>query len=433
VRRLAAGGLALLAACASAGAPPGGPEDHTPPQIVAISPDSGATNVNIRSVQFSFDEVVSDRPSGAAGGLDGIFLISPRNGAAQVSWRRDKITVRPRNGFRANTAYRVTLLPGLADLRGNIRRATTTIVFSTGATFPPFSIHGTVFDWAGQRAVNGAYVQATSQRDTSLVYITASDSAGTFDLGPLSADTYVVRALIDQNSNRMVDRGEKWDTLTVPVTTVSRAVELDVIERDSMPPNIDNVTMLDSVTLRVTFDKALDPAIQLQPGLITLQRGDSSQIEVTRVEWQSAYERAKQAADSARRSDSTRAKARADSARADSALARGDTTQRRTLPPPPAPAPTPTRQAPPPPKPKSPPPDRGIVVTLSPTTPMHFNSTYRITTRGMRNLVGHAQIVSRQFTTPKAPLPSDSTAKRPAADTTRRPPGTRPPPMPLRR
>ena len=38
-------------------------------------------------------------------------------------WRRDRITVRPREGWRPNTMYRVELLPGVSDLRNN--RATT--------------------------------------------------------------------------------------------------------------------------------------------------------------------------------------------------------------------------------------------------------------------------------------------------------------------
>jgi hypothetical protein len=418
-----------MLACASAGAPPGGPEDHAPPQIMAISPDSGELNVKVRSVQFTFDEVVNDRPSGAAGGLDGIFLISPMDGAAQVSWRRSKITVRPRNGFRPNTAYRVTLLPGLADLRGNVRRETKTIVFSTGSSFPPFSVRGIIFDWAAQRPANGAFVEAISRRDTTLRYVTASDTAGIFDLGPFPADTFLVRALIDQNANRKVDRAEKWDTLTVPITTNSRSVELDAIERDSTPPVLDNMTMLDSVTLRVTFDKPIDPTMTLQPNLFILQRADSSRVEIRGVQWQSAYERAKALADSTRRADSLRAKARADSARADSARARGDTAALRALqPPPPAPLPPAGRQAPPPPKPKSPPPDRGMVLTLTPASPIHYSSSYRLTARGIRNLVGHADTISRNFDTSKPPPPPDTTTKAPA-DTTRRPPATRPPPI----
>lgn len=411
MRRLKAAALAFVAACASAGAPPGGPEDHSPPQILAISPDSGATNVNIKQVQFTFDEVVSDRPAGVAGNLDQIFLISPRNGAAQVSWRRSKITVKPRNGFRPNTAYRVTLLPGLVDLRGNIRREATTILFSTGPTFPPFSIRGQVFDWAAQRIANGAYIEAISLKDTSLVYLTATDTAGIFDVGPLDPGKYLVRALMDQNSNRVVDRNEKWDTTTVDVTTFRPNIELDAIERDSVPPSIDNVTLIDSVSLRVTFDKPIDPALPLQPALIRLQRADSSQVEVTRVEWQAAFERSRAARDSARRADSLRT--------------RVDTTRPQ---PPPAAAPAlplGTRPPPPPPKPKSPPPERGIVITVSPTTPLHPSTTYKVTALGFRNLVGNSTTVSRTFTTakpPPPPPPRDTTTRRPPPDSTRRPP-----------
>ena len=149
MRRLIA--LVLVGGCASAGAPPGGPERKTPPEIVSISPDSGQINVKIKSAEFRFDEVVSDRPSSSATGLDQLFLVSPRNGTAVVSWHRTRINVRPRNGFRPNTAYRITMLPGLVDLRGNVRKDTRTILFSTGATFPAYSILGRVFDWAAER------------------------------------------------------------------------------------------------------------------------------------------------------------------------------------------------------------------------------------------------------------------------------------------
>lgn len=421
MRRIAASiaalSAALISACASAGAPPGGPEDHAPPQILSVSPDSGETNVKIRSVEFRFDEVVNEQPSGVAGNLDQIFLISPRNGAAQVSWRRKRVTVRPRNGFRPNTAYRVTLLPGLADLRGNVRKETTTILFSTGPGFPPYGIVGTVFDWAAERPAAGAYVEAILRSDTSLAYISATDTTGKFDLGPLDAGTYLVRAIIDQNRNRVADRGEKWDTTTVVVTDSRPSIELDVIERDSLPPAIDAVTPLDSVTLRLTFDKALDPKMSLEPSMVRIQRADSSQLTVTRIEWQSTYERAIQVRDSTRRADSLRAVARADSARADSARARGDTLgAARQPPPPPAtarPFPVGQRGAPPPPKPSAPPPNRGVVIILSPNTPLRPNTTYHITARGFRNLLGNSAQVSRPFTTPRPAPPPDTTSRRP--------------------
>src|SRR5207302_2649589 len=99
----------------------------------------------------------------------------------------------------------------------------TTIMFATGPTFPPFSIVGRVFDWDAQRTVNGAYIEATAVKDTTLVYVTATDSSGQFDVGPLAAGTYRVRALMDANNNRTLDRNEKWDTTTLTVEAASPA------------------------------------------------------------------------------------------------------------------------------------------------------------------------------------------------------------------
>ncbi|MGH7615627.1 MAG: Ig-like domain-containing protein [Gemmatimonadaceae bacterium] len=412
---------ATATTCASAGTPPGGPEDHAPPEILSITPDSGETNVKLKNVEFKFDEVVSDRPSGAAL-LDQIFLISPRNGQPVVSWHRSRIDVRPKNGFKANTAYRVTMLPGLVDLRSNVLKTTTTIVFSTGATFPGLSIPGRVFDWAAQRPVNGAYIEAAWRNDTSVVYITASDSLGEFDVGPLPVGTYTVRALIDQNSNRILDRNEKWDTTTVTVADTRPHIELDAIERDSVPPALETVTALDSMTLRLTFDKYLDQKLPLQPALIRLQHADSSQIEVRSVLWLSVYERQKAIADSTHRADSLKALPPSAAPK----------TPARPAPPVAAPVAPPARTAPPPPKPRYLPPEKGIVVTIVPPAKFVPLETYRVTAAGMRNLVGKSREATRSFTVPKPPPPRprpDSSKKTPA-DSARRPgaPPPRPPP-----
>ncbi|HVX39680.1 MAG TPA: Ig-like domain-containing protein [Gemmatimonadaceae bacterium] len=386
-------GIATASACASAGAPPGGPERHVPPAIVSITPDSGATNVKPKNVVIRFDEVVSDRPAGSAAQLDQAVLVSPRNGDPVVSWHRTHIDVHPRKGFLPNTAYRVTLLPGIADLRGNVIKEPRTIVFSTGATFPRFGIIGQVFDWNTQRPAVGAYVEAISHPDTAIVYLASTDSVGQFDIGPMPAGTYTVRGLIDKNSNRVVDRGEQWDTTTVTITETRPTVELDAIERDSVPAYIENVDVLDSVTLGVHFDKPLDPRIPLQPALVRVQRADSSELQVTNVQWLGAYQHARAAQDSARRADSVKAAAKPAAAAPPTAAA------------PPAAART---NVPPPPKPRAPPPDRGIAIMLAPSTPVVPGQSYTLTARGMRNLVGHDTILTRRFTASR-PAPKDTT------------------------
>jgi hypothetical protein len=407
VRRLVA--LLLLGGCASAGAPPGGPERKTPPVIVSVTPDSGTTNVKAKSVEIQFDAVVSDRPSGSgAAMLDQLFLISPRTGAPEVSWHRSRISVKPKGGFRPNTAYRITILPGIVDLRGNVRKETRTILFSTGATFPQFSIPGRIFDWNAQRPIGSAYVEAIPRSDTTIAYLAASDTSGQFELGPLPSGDYLVRGLIDQNANHTIDRNEKWDSVSVTVAGTNALIELDAIERDSTPARIDNVSRVDSVTLRVSFDKALDPRIPLQPALVHLVRADSTPLEVTAVQWQSAFDK-EQAA---------RQQAAADSAR------RAADTSRAAARPPTPPAATPGARTPPPaPKPKLPPPDKGVILKLSPTTPA-TPGNYAITFKGMRNLVGNSADTRRPFEIVKPP-PADSSRARP--DSARRPPPGRPP------
>src|SRR6185437_3260741 len=113
------------------------------------------------------------------------------------SWHRSRISVRPNKGFRPNTAYRITMLPGLADLRGNVRKDGITMLFSTGPTFPQFTILGHVFDWVAQRAAVGAYVEAVAHPDTSVVYLGATGSTRQNKVGPLPAGSYTLRAIID--------------------------------------------------------------------------------------------------------------------------------------------------------------------------------------------------------------------------------------------
>src|SRR5262249_9957463 len=187
----------------------------------------------------------------------------------------------------------------------------------------------------------------------------------------------------------------------------------------------------DSITIHVIFDKYLDPTLPLQPALVEVKSADSTRMEVARVQWGTAFDASKRAADSTRRVDSART--------ADSLARARDTTRGRgAQPPPPAPvaAPRPpagvgvpgARPAPPPAKPKAPPPDRAVVVTLSPNTRLVPGRSYRITTRGFRNLVGHATDQSRTFQVPLPnPPPKDPTRARPD---TARPPAARPPPKP---
>lgn len=273
--------LPALVACASPGTPPGGPVDAEAPQIVDIAPDSGATSTTPREVVFRFDEVVSERPSGAQS-LAALVQISPREGDPRVEWNRDEIAVRPRRGWRPNTAYTVTLLPGISDLRGNTRNTGAVMIFATGASIPAGRIRGTLFNWVEARVVPRGLVEARAVADTNVVYVTSTDSAGSFALTNLPAARYTIRAIVDDNNNRALDPREMWDSAEVNLSDTA-TLELLAFARDSTGARLTSVDLRDSVTLDLQFDNAIPLAPPVAATSIRVRASDSTDVPILSV------------------------------------------------------------------------------------------------------------------------------------------------------
>jgi hypothetical protein len=267
------------------------------------------------------------------------------------------------------------------------------------------------------------------------------DSLGQFVLGPFGPGRYTLLGFIDRNSNRALDPGEAWDSSTVVITTSRPVAELLAIPRDTNPPRMTALARDDSVTLRVTFDRAIDPTQELSAGLFRVQRADSTEVPIALALG------ARAAADSAARRDSTRR----------DSIARQDTSARRDTmtPPPPAanpslptsvvPVPTarpaapqvtprPSTIAPPPPHPSKPAPETSVLLKLAPPAVLDTGATYRVTARGIRGISGRSGTSSRTVTIPKPPPPSrtDSLRRRPLTrqDSLRLRDSTRTPPRP---
>ena len=169
-------GMGIVGACASMQPPPGAPFDADAPVLLSASPDSGSVIANFDDdVEFQFDEVITER------GLDGFVAISPRHDELSVSWKRQRVTVKPRDGWYPNAVYQVTIRAGLTDLQNNRTEEGSTIVFSTGGEIPDTRIMGSVVDWEAGRMAAGAVVEAIRLPD-SLTYVGASDSLGVFEL-----------------------------------------------------------------------------------------------------------------------------------------------------------------------------------------------------------------------------------------------------------
>jgi hypothetical protein len=413
----------LVAACASEQFPPGGPILHTTPKITVTIPDTNAVDVKVKHVVIGFDRVMSESPSGASA-LDQLFLVSPWDGQPNVDWHRNHITVTPRKGIRPNTAYTVTMLPGVNDLHGNSLKKEFSLTFSTGPTIPATAIRGIIFDWVANKAASKALVEAIARPDTTLVYITIADSLGRYAIQHLPPGTYRVQGWLDANSNRKRDSRELFDTTTLTLTDTARA-ELLAFIHDTTGPRIGEIHVVDSVTLRATFDKGIDPKQDIPALHMALKGKDSSSVPITKITAAPVFDslqgaRHKAHDDSLARVDSLR--------RADSGVTGRDTLalRRRAV----------QRQArrdsvavAARPKPSRPPPVTEVVVQLGGM--LVPGQSYRLSADSVRNLQHYARNSALAFSIPKT-ASKDSLARADSLRAAKRRPGATPPARPAR-
>lgn len=252
-----------ITACAKIAPPPGGPPDAAAPVLIATFPDSLGVYPGLTgNAEFIFDETVSEGGRASFGNGDGdlerMVLLSPDDKVPRVSWERSRIAVRPRDGWRPNTVYRIELLPGVTDLRRNRAKRGEVLTFTTGAPLPTDSVSGIVIDWTARQVARQALVEAVLLPD-SLVYRTQTDSTGRFVLAPLPHGSYLVRSYVDQNKDRKIDGKEAWDSLPLTPAPASAGVWW-LAERDTLPPRVTQTTPRDSLTFELQISQPFDPA-----------------------------------------------------------------------------------------------------------------------------------------------------------------------------
>ncbi len=408
--------------------PPGGPPDRLAPVLLATFPESVAVLEGFDDwVVFTFNEVIDEgsQPNFGAGTgeLERLVLLSPDTLVPRISWRRDKIAIRPRNGWEPTTTYRIELAPGLRDLRGNTLREGQVITFTTGGPLPTTVLTGRAIDWAGRRFVPAALVEAITP--DSQVYRTLADSAGRFTLGPLPAGEWLVRVTMDENRNRRRDGRDPWDTVRVAAGRESVG-EVWAFLRDTLPPRPNGATAatrVDSFSIAITLTQPVDPSLELGESAVrVLALPDSISIGAITALPSARHDSTYRAIDEARRAA---AAPPLDSAAADTAGAA------RPVPPPRAPAgraalgragatPVDTTDVP-----RDPRPPLSNRIVVRTTGPLRSGTRYRIEIEGVRaagGAVGDILVVLQVPEAPK-PAPADTTA---AATDSVPPPTTRP-------
>jgi hypothetical protein len=320
-----------------------------------------------------------------------------------------------------NTVYSIIVNPGILDLRQNPLDSAIRTVFSTGGDIPNTRLSGAAFDWTIGKPAPRALIEAlaidSARKDTTF-YQALADSSGRFELRYLPAGPYLLRAVLDRNSNRGLEPLEPWDTVRVTVTQ-DVVADLYAFVHDTVGLRISDIAVSDSGrTLKLAFDKPFAPGQLWTPDRVRIVKPDSSIVTVTRVS--TPPERAA--------ADSLRAKAVADStmrANLDTTVAgraRADTLARRRATDSIANAERAAREArrlallrgerpvvrdtTPPPRFQRPLLYNELFITLA--EPLPDNARLRVEVTGARGLSGLARNATREFTTPKAPPKADS-------------------------
>ena len=296
--------------------PPGGPPDSTPPHILVVQPESGAVLSELKGdALIRFDELIDEMGGFAGGkgggtltGLQSKVVLSPVAGPVTVSWHRSSIRVKPREGWKPGRVYHLQVLPGITDLRHNIMKRGATVIFSTGPALPHAALTGTVLQWVEQHALPQAVIRAALLPDT-IAYVTVADSGGNFSLTDIPAGRYRVYAIQDQNSNRLLDAREPFDSTTVTADSSGSAV-LWTFAHDTVGPRLQDAAPADSLTFRLRFSTQLDPYHPLDTTRVQLfALPDTTPIAVravwTSLQFDSIQARERSIADSLRRARDT--------------------------------------------------------------------------------------------------------------------------------
>jgi hypothetical protein len=297
--------LSLLFAtvsCATIQEPPGGPRDFTPPELLQVKPDSGATVPGLKDAAvFQFSEVIAERPGAP---LDQMVLLSPRPKGLEVAWHRSSFTVKPRDGWQPGVVYRLTLLPGITDLRNNKLNKGRTLVFSTGGEIPSTRIEGRVIDWEAGSAAARAVVEAVRMPD-SLVYWDVADSVGNFSMIAVPPGKYILFATIDKNNNRKHDSNESFDSTTIALdSAVTRTFW--TFAHDTIGPRLRNIARVDSVTVRAEFNQSLKPGNFDSTAFTLTQLPDSTPVRLAGIYTTAVFDSIQAAARAESKPDSTR-------------------------------------------------------------------------------------------------------------------------------
>lgn len=255
--------LFSLERCAVDVPPTGGPEDKTPPRVVAVFPDSGALRVQTNKLRLRFDKYIVTQT------LRSALFFSPRIKDYEVESDGKDADIILYEPLKTNRTYACTITKALTDTRGNTLSQSFTFAFSTGTTIDSGMISGTVYS-ADNRFIKGAtlfayiipnddtlFADTLSPSHTQPDYIAQTGEDGRFQLSFLKTGAYRLFAVMDKNQNLLFDSGELFAVPFDSVHTGRTNVRLRLTERDTTQIALQSANSYTSNRIALRFDRNL--------------------------------------------------------------------------------------------------------------------------------------------------------------------------------
>ncbi len=248
--------------CANQQAPPGGPKDLIPPEILNIYPENGTLNFSDDYFEIDFSEYV-DKLS-----LLDAFFVSPEINNLDYDWSGTSVKITFEDTLFENTTYTISIGSSIKDLNNqNPMEKATNISFSTGNKIDVGKVTGKVFD----KDLTGTMIFAYHKVDTfaNPIFnkpdkVTQVGENGEYQLLGLKNGEYRLFAIKDANGNRVYNVGEDYYGVTSKGIKLSDSlhffsgINFKLTNEDTLAPFISNITMTDNYHLSIEYSEFLD-------------------------------------------------------------------------------------------------------------------------------------------------------------------------------
>lgn len=251
--------LLLLCACATPSSPGGGPPDEEGPEIIETEPETGTTNFDGRTIEFSFSEFIRRQSIREA------ILIEPDIGLGySLDWGRKSVAIEFESELPDSTTIIVTVGTDLADTRGNKMTSPLRIAVSTGPEIDQGEISGKVLDAKTGKGSPGdrvflyrVPVDLTQKAD----YLAGTDTSGTFHFSYLRQGDYKVIWVDDQNRSKIWERERERaqpfyrETVSLDKAGKDTLGTLYKAQSDTTKPEMQGVGLFSSRRIRLRFSE----------------------------------------------------------------------------------------------------------------------------------------------------------------------------------